>query len=353
VQRRLRSGPVVAQEDLWAKKEATVGGTPPVKMAPGARDKPQKKKGGQCCAAKQGRPAEGSAKPPRSAPASSNDFRLALPDSAKRDELFRRVDYNGNGILSLAEIDKAVLELWPQFDHKRALMRAYKAADRNGDGFIRRREFRLLLKYIIYFNDMWERFDEIDRDHDHRLTLAEFVAGCVTVGIQLTQATAAAEFSAMDENGGGYVLFDEFCHWCARRQVPVEGDAVTAEEAEMLGGAASTGAAAYDDDDYDDDDEIMVVVCPDGMTAGDMVVIETPDGREVDVEIPNGVSPGEEFEVFVGNETGNDGDGDRHDDDAHTEDSDAPDAAAPTERSPSVGDGTGVDASALESYEPQ
>ena len=61
------------------------------------------------------------------------------------------------------EIDKAVLELWPHFDHKRALMRAYKAADHNHDGFIRRREFRLLLKYIMYFDSMWQRFDEIDR----------------------------------------------------------------------------------------------------------------------------------------------------------------------------------------------
>ena len=65
-------------------------------------------------------------------------------------------------MLSLAEIDKAIIELWPQFDHKRALMRAYKAADRNGDGFIKRREFRLLLKYIIYFDEMWDHFEQID-----------------------------------------------------------------------------------------------------------------------------------------------------------------------------------------------
>eukprot|EP01043_Picozoa_sp_COSAG02_P045381 COSAG02_NODE_4141_length_5727_cov_7.294808_1_plen_110_part_00 len=43
---------------------------------------------------------------------------LAMPDRSQRDELFRRFDFNGNGMLSLAEIDKAVAELWPQFDHK-------------------------------------------------------------------------------------------------------------------------------------------------------------------------------------------------------------------------------------------
>jgi hypothetical protein len=29
---------------------------------------------------------------------------------------------------------------------------------------------------------------------------------------------AAAEFGSMDENGGGVVLFDEFCGWALRRQ---------------------------------------------------------------------------------------------------------------------------------------
>ena len=38
---------------------------------------------------------------------------LLLPDDAKLNALFSQVDYNGNGGLSLAEIDKACVELWP------------------------------------------------------------------------------------------------------------------------------------------------------------------------------------------------------------------------------------------------
>ena len=38
---------------------------------------------------------------------------LAMPSKQERAKLFRRMDANGNGGLSLAEIDKAVLELWP------------------------------------------------------------------------------------------------------------------------------------------------------------------------------------------------------------------------------------------------
>jgi hypothetical protein len=33
------------------------------------------------------------------------------------------MDYNGNGGLSLAEIDKAVIELHPAYNHKPSLMR--------------------------------------------------------------------------------------------------------------------------------------------------------------------------------------------------------------------------------------
>ena len=47
-------------------------------------------------------------------------------------QLFNKFD-NGNGRLSLAEIDRAIIEYYPQFGkNKRVIMRAYKAADKNG-----------------------------------------------------------------------------------------------------------------------------------------------------------------------------------------------------------------------------
>jgi Ca2+-binding EF-hand superfamily protein len=144
---------------------------------------------------------------------------LDVPSKEQREQLFDRIDYNGNGALSLAEIDKAVLELWPQFNHKPALMRAYRAADVNGDGFIKRREFRLLLKYVVYFNNLWHKFDELDANHDHRLDLQEFKHGCAILGIRLEYGEAESEFAAMDDNDGGFVLFDEFCTWCAYKHV--------------------------------------------------------------------------------------------------------------------------------------
>ena len=55
-----------------------------------------------------------------------------------------------------------MLELYPQFNHKPAMMRAYKAADINRDGWIGRREFRLFLQHLAYFTQLWENFDRID-----------------------------------------------------------------------------------------------------------------------------------------------------------------------------------------------
>ena len=88
--------------------------------------------------------------------------RLEMPGRSERDELFRRMDYNGNNTLSLAEIDKAVIEIWPQFNHKPALMRAHQAAGKHGGGFVEAADFRRLLHFIAYFTELWELFAELD-----------------------------------------------------------------------------------------------------------------------------------------------------------------------------------------------
>ena len=49
---------------------------------------------------------------------------------------------------SLAELDKMVIELWPRFNNKPALMRAYKAADKNGTGFVSKKEFMVRTPFI-------------------------------------------------------------------------------------------------------------------------------------------------------------------------------------------------------------
>jgi hypothetical protein len=49
----------------------------------------------------------------------------------------------------------------------------------------------------------------------------------------------------------------------------------------------------------DDDADFLLVVCPEGVGAGDAIIVAGPDG-EFEVEVPEGVEAGDEFEVFVG-----------------------------------------------------
>jgi Ca2+-binding EF-hand superfamily protein len=143
---------------------------------------------------------------------------MEVPSRAKRDEMFRQMDYNGNGALSLAEIDKAIVESYPEYNHKPALMRAYQAADKSGDGLIERREFAQLLHMLVFFNNVWHKFEEIDSDGDSRLDLEEFKSGCSVLGLDTAGMDAQTEFTSVAE-AEGHVLFGEFCSWCARWHV--------------------------------------------------------------------------------------------------------------------------------------
>jgi Ca2+-binding EF-hand superfamily protein len=146
---------------------------------------------------------------------------LVMPSVSERKALFRRVDPNGNGLMSLAELDKAVIELWPRFNNKPAIMRAYKAADANGTGFVGKSEFEFFLRYLMHFNNLWAAFADADASGDRRISLAEFLA--VRDRLQIgTEVEARNAFAAMDANHGGYVLFIEFCDWMSKHKAAFE-----------------------------------------------------------------------------------------------------------------------------------
>jgi Ca2+-binding EF-hand superfamily protein len=141
-------------------------------------------------------------------------------------KLWTTLDFNGNGIVSLAEIDKMVVWLsetdsyggfFKGMNNKPALMRAYKRTiEREGDGdpWVEKPEFPILLRNLYLYNTLWRVFDNIDTEDDRRIDLGEFKAGIGKVGFQVDDATSEAEFAKMDQNAGGQVLFDEFCTYC-------------------------------------------------------------------------------------------------------------------------------------------
>ena len=154
---------------------------------------------------------------------------------ARRKEMFESFDPNGNGYCSLAEIDKGLDEvgLHEIFDCKPVVMRAYTAAKsigsrRDGSGsadFIEFREFRLLLVYLRRYFELWQMFDDVDKGNDRRISLEEFTSVVPRFeewGLKLEDP--AAEFEAIDTNGGGQILFDEFSEWAIRKGLDLEDD---------------------------------------------------------------------------------------------------------------------------------
>ena len=67
-------------------------------------------------------------------------------------------------------------------------------------------------------------FDNIDTGDDRRVDIEEFKAGLSSLGMELENEEAEAEFADIDKNGGGQILFDEFCTWLAEKKCPVDGD---------------------------------------------------------------------------------------------------------------------------------
>ena len=72
-------------------------------------------------------------------------------------ELWLMYDNNNSGQISFAEIEKAVVEHFPEFDNREALMRAYKFADEDNSGLITKGEFTTLLRALSYFNHLWHK----------------------------------------------------------------------------------------------------------------------------------------------------------------------------------------------------
>ncbi|KAI8823700.1 uncharacterized protein EV422DRAFT_366731 [Fimicolochytrium jonesii] len=134
------------------------------------------------------------------------------------ENLWKTFDYNGNGILSLAEIDRAIIQSFPQYaSRKPVIMRAYKATDASKDGFVDRKEFGRLMSYLENYDRFYTQFQKLDKDGDHRVDFAEFSKGWKSLG--LDGDSARSTFDQIDKNKGGYVLFDEFCAALASKKM--------------------------------------------------------------------------------------------------------------------------------------
>ena len=146
------------------------------------------------------------------------------------------MDVNGNGILSLAEVDKGmrdILQIPEIFDMKPVMLRAFNAAKTYykgnkksySDDYIQIQEYRILLKYLRQYFEYFVAFMRVDDDGDRRIDFDEFVGASDKLalwGIDMSDPEAA--FAECDANGGGKILFDEFCRWAIAKNLDLEDD---------------------------------------------------------------------------------------------------------------------------------
>merc|ERR1712093_300102 len=99
-------------------------------------------------------------------------------------KMFNEFDVNGNGYLSLAELDKGIRDVLviPQmFDMKPPILRAYyaskdKAKTKYSDDYVERSEFRYFLLSLRMYFEYYAAFARVDTDDDRRISRQEFIA---------------------------------------------------------------------------------------------------------------------------------------------------------------------------------
>lgn len=162
--------------------------------------------------------------------------KVGLSPAGKFDEIARKLeqettglnekkawssmDVNGNNVVSLAEVDKFINDKFQILGNKPALIRAFKrtCAGGNGDEYVQRAEFPGLVKNIVYYNQLYQCFDQVDSGDDRRIDIKEFLAGVKYLNMAMKPAEAEKEFYRMDTNSGGMILFDEFCEWFLQKK---------------------------------------------------------------------------------------------------------------------------------------
>ena len=152
-----------------------------------------------------------------------------------RQEYWKGFDNNGNGYVSLAETEKGirdVIKLDNLFDAKPAIMRAFNFAkdalpgkSKYGADYIEKKEFRIFLVALRQRFEYFQAFKRIDSGGDGRIDIHEFIAAKNIIEKWVGKLdNPEKEFKQIDRNGGGQILFDEFCDWSCKKNLDLDDD---------------------------------------------------------------------------------------------------------------------------------
>lgn len=208
-------------------------------------------------------------------PASKDDAAA----EAQRKKVWRMIDMNSNGLVSLAELDRGLIECFaseptvaPTMARaKQAIHRSFHAAKaldqskgrnyrkqsdalhlyagHDQDAFVSWSEFRPLLHFLRQFLELWLMFDAVDKRGlnyssgnqltgvganlgDMRIEINEFLEavpllekwGSTDGRPPFRIADPRATFASIDADHSGFVRFDEFAAWALSKRLDLEDD---------------------------------------------------------------------------------------------------------------------------------
>merc|ERR1712241_1667766 len=145
------------------------------------------------------------------------------------------IDLNGNGFVSLSEVTtgiRDVLKLPEVYDSKLAIITAFnfskskcKTTRSHGDDYLEFNEFRFFLQTLRQFFEYYQAFTSLDSGNDGKISKDEFLSDDVkNILDKWTESCddLESEFSRMDTNGGGQIMFSEFVLWALEKNIDFE-----------------------------------------------------------------------------------------------------------------------------------
>ena len=156
-------------------------------------------------------------------------------DRAKRREIWKSMDMNGNGFISLAEFDRGirdVLNIPEIFKQKKVIIRAFTSAKnkikgkakQSGD-YVEWLEFRYILIYLRQYLEYYAMFCRMDTSDDFKINFDEFKKGIPMMekcGVKIKNPKD--EFEKIDKNKSGNIMFDEFAEFAIKKNLDLEDD---------------------------------------------------------------------------------------------------------------------------------
>lgn len=151
----------------------------------------------------------------------------------ERINLFKEIDVNNNGTLSINEIFIVLKEKLNVNDHhlKSSVFRAFEAirllrTDKSKitkeDHYLIFREFKRFLTYLRQYFEYHQMFEIIDSDDSKKIDIYEFEAALPFIkqwGMEINEPKKI--FREIDDNDSGVITFDEFCYWAIQSSLKI------------------------------------------------------------------------------------------------------------------------------------